>query len=297
MDSFHKPVLVDQVLRFLNPLIGQTYLDLTAGYGGHANLVVGVTKPKKSNQVVLVDRDIAAIKALKSKFGDTANIIHQDFAAAAKQLVEEGYKSDMILLDLGVSGPQLEKKERGFSFRKTGPLDMRMDERQVLSADRIVNHLPEDQLAQIIFEYGQEGRARRIARAIVAARPVKDTQELALVIQRQFYRYQIPHPAQKIFQAIRIAVNDELKQLEKTLPLLPLLLNPGGRAVVISFHSLEDKMVKKFVQYHSSSEALGEHTLTNLTKKVIKGSEYDQHNPRSRSAKLRAFSKSTTVIT
>lgn len=287
--------MAGQVLNLLAPQKGQVYLDLTAGYGGHARLVAEFVRPTRPKNFVLVDRDSSAAAALKKHFGSSVRVMRTDFLAAAKQLVAEGFKADMILLDLGVSSPQLDEPTRGFSFRNPGPLDMRMDRRQALTAGQIVNNTPQNQLADLIYNFGQEPRSRGIAAAIVKNRPIADTEQLARVVLSCFRRYQIPHPAQKVFQAIRIAVNSELTQLEETVKLLPELLRPGGRAVVISFHSLEDKMVKNFIRDLCKKTEQGKPEFTNLTKHPLKGSQFDAANQRARSAKLRAFAKNKTT--
>lgn len=218
--------------------------------------------------------------------------MHTDFVSAARQLIEEGRQFDMILLDLGVSSPQLDRAERGFSFAKSGTLDMRMDRRQLLTAEKVVNTWTQEELARIICEYGEEPPriAARYARGIVAARPLKTTTELARVIEQAHRgsRRRI-HPATRVFQAIRIAVNDELGQIQTVMSLLPELLSPGGRVGVISFHSLEDRIVKR---YFAEQNAAGyEAALRIITKRPISGAANDVHNPRSRSAKLRAAVK------
>ena len=198
----------------------------------------------------------------------------------------------MIFVDLGVSSPQLDRAERGFSFAHSGPLDMRMDRRQSCTAATVVNEWSEDEIARIIREYGEESPrvAQRYARAIKAARPLQTTEELAQVIE-QAYRgpYRRTHPATRVFQAVRIAVNDELGQVKSIMPLLPSLLRKNGRVGVISFHSLEDRIVK---QYFAEQSAAGyEATLHVLTKHPIDGATHDVHNPRARSAKLRVAVK------
>lgn len=286
----HVPVLLSETLAKLDPKPEESYLDLTAGYGGHASKVLEATG--NYPEAVLVDRDenaIATLQALKEK-GTT--IVHQDFVSAARQLSEEGKRFDMILVDLGVSSPQLDRAERGFSFTHDGPLDMRMDPSQGTSAADIVNKRSEDDLYKIILEYGEENRgfAKRIAHAIVRNRPFSTTKELAdLILEQHRGRWQRTHPATRTFQALRIATNDELRQVEDLLPLLPKLLNTGGRVGIISFHSLEDRLVKRYFkeQHHAGYEA----ELDLVTKKPLDGATYDVHNPRARSAKLRVAVK------
>lgn len=276
--SLHQPVLPEQVMQMLQPQAGESYLDLTAGQGGHAALVFALTQ----NEVgaTLVDRDRAAIEGLKQRFSK-ATIVNNNFATAAQELKPGSF--DMILMDLGISSVHVDNSDRGFSFNKPGPLDMRMDQTQGQTAADIVNTYPERDLADLIYQLGEERRSRPIARAIVNNRPIHTTEELAETVRRTYHNYSKIHPATKTFQALRMAVNDELGQLEQTLPRLPELLRPDGRLVIISFHSLEDRMVKHYLR--------GEERLEVLTKKVVKGSEYDNTNPRARSAKLRAARK------
>lgn len=290
-NTLHIPVLLDEVLQYLQPKSGESYLDLTAGYGGHASAVEGAVGD--ASLMTLVDRDKNAIRELEDLKKSGARVLHSDFASAAKALAEAGERFDMVLVDLGVSSPQLDKGERGFSFRLNGPLDMRMDPRSPITAGDMVNHYPAEELARIIRQYGEEppAKAKRIADAIVAARPLGTTGELADVILR-WYRgpRKKVHPATRTFQAIRIAVNDELGQVELMLKHIPRLLKPGGRAAVISFHSLEDRLVKRFFVEQASAGYEAE--LAVLTKKAITASEAELvHNPRARSAKLRAAVK------
>jgi len=286
----HVPVLLEATLDLLKPIQGESYLDLTAGYGGHARRFLERTE--NYSGAVLVDRDEFALATLGAFEQKGAELLHTDFASAAKVLVEEGKQFDIVLVDLGVSSPQLDRAERGFSFTKSGPLDMRMDARLEVSAKELVNTASESELTRIITRYGEEplGVARRIAQAITKHRPLSTTEELATLIagQHRGRRTKI-HPATRTFQALRIAVNDELGQIERLLPLLPELLTKNGRVGIISFHSLEDRLVKR---YFADQNASGyEAELTILTKKPYDGATYDVHNPRARSAKLRAAVK------
>ncbi|MFZ1258169.1 MAG: 16S rRNA (cytosine(1402)-N(4))-methyltransferase RsmH [Candidatus Saccharimonas sp.] len=286
----HVPVLLNETLRVLAPQLGENYLDLTAGYGGHARAILGITE--NYTESTLVDRDENAIRTLGDVKLRGAQLMHTDFLAAAKQLKEDGARYSLILLDLGVSSPQLDIPERGFSFTTSGPLDMRMDNRQSLTAAKVINTAPRRRLVQIIQEYGEEpgGAARRYADAIIAARPLRETKQLAEVIQHAHVgKWQKIHPATRTFQAFRICVNDELRQVAEVMALLPALLKDGGRVAVISFHSLEDRIVKRaFAEQHQAGY---ESELTILTKKPIEGATADVHNPRARSAKLRAAVK------
>lgn len=286
----HTPVLLEQVVSLLNPKIGETYLDLTAGYGGHASAIV--SRIGNAGLTVLVDRDDNAIRELAPLGDKGARIVHQDFASAAHDFVEHGEQFDMVLVDLGVSSPQLDRAERGFSFMNDGPLDMRMDQSQAQSAQTLVNEAPEDELYEIIRKYGEEypALARRIAKSIVSHRPMSTTSALAAAISKAYGPgYRKKHPATRTFQAIRIALNDELGQVERLLPLLPRLLKPGGRVAIISFHSLEDRLVKQY--FADQAQSGYEAELALLTKKPILGKLSDVHNPRARSAALRAAVK------
>jgi 16S rRNA (cytosine1402-N4)-methyltransferase len=288
----HKPVLLKEVLDCLAPTPGDSYLDLTAGYGGHARKVLDATgAPDKT---VLVDRDENAVDVLRNEFASQGvQIIHDEFLSTLERLTGESRSFDLILADLGVSSPHLEQGERGFSFRQSGPLDMRMDERQSMSAAQIVNEYSEAELAQILRKYGEEPQARRIARVIVERRPIENTSQLAQIIENAAgwrAKHAKTHPATRAFQAIRIAVNDEINQLQKALPLMLRSLAPGGRLAVISFHSLEDRLVKQFLADHSGNRYDAELKL--LTKKPITASQVEiVSNPRARSAKLRAAAK------
>ena len=287
MEKLHIPVLLSEVLASLAPRTGESYLDLTAGYGGHAEKILDVTQNYKDS--VLVDRDEYAYEYLKEKFKSrSVTIIHDDFYNAMLQLLESGKTFDMILADFGVSSPQLDMGDRGFSFAKEAPLDMRMDRRQKLTADYIVNHWSERDLGDLFIKYGEvsSGTARMYARTIFHHRPIKTTIELAELIRSRVHGYSKTHPATRIFQAIRIAVNDELGQIEKSLPLLPDLLNQNGRLAIITFHSLEDRLVKEFLKLETSN---GEESRLRVeSKKPIVADDQELFiNPRARSSKLR----------
>ena len=289
-DPIHVPVLLDATLRTMQPHLGESYLDLTAGYGGHAGAFLEVTKNFADS--FLVDRDDRAISYLESFHERGATLLHTDFLTAARQLVEQGRRFDIVLADLGVSSPQLDQGERGFSFTHDGPLDMRMDRRQDVSAETMVNTASKATLVDIFIRYGEEQRgfSTTVAEAIIDARPLRTTKELAELV-KSVYRgpWRKIHPATRIFQALRIAVNQELRQVEELLPLLPKLLAPGGRVGIISFHSLEDRLVKRYFKDQSISGYEAE--LSVITKKPLDGATYDVHNPRSRSAKLRVAVK------
>lgn len=292
-ESLHIPVLTKEAINCLQPQAGESYLDLTAGYGGHAELVQRATK--SPDKIVLVDRDEAAAHALSAKF-PAAQIINTDFWDACERLVSQGRQFDIILADLGVSSPHLNKPERGFAFGSDGPLDMRMDQRQALTAQKLVNELDESDLVELLKKFGEEPKARVIARQIVINRPLSSTKQLAQLITEvygQRFRPRRIHPATLTFQALRIAVNNELAQIENSLPLMQTLLAPGGRLAIISFHSLEDRLVKQFFKDQTGDRY--DTDLRSLTKRPITASHDELVlNPRASSAKLRAVVKIKT---
>ena len=289
-EPVHVPVLLESVIDMLQPQPGDQYLDLTAGYGGHARAILA--KTTNYSESVLVDRDAFALSHLKDLERQGTRTMEADFVSAARQLIDEGKTFDMILADLGVSSPQLDRQERGFSFRLDGPLDMRMDRREERTAADIVNSYTEQELVRVITTYGEEprGRAIKIAKAIVVNRSFTTTAELAETVKQAVGRTGSKHhPATRTFQSLRIELNRELDLVANILPLLPKLLNKGGRVAVISFHSLEDRLVKRF--FKDQLDAGYEAELEMITKKPIDGSISDVNNPRSRSAKLRAAVK------
>lgn len=288
-NNLHVPVLLNEVLQYLNPQAGENYLDLTAGYGGHSSEVLGITQNWKDS--VLVDRDQNAINELTQRFqGKELGIRHQDFLSASQDLANEGRQFNLILADLGVSSPHLNEASRGFTLQATGPLDMRMDQSQGITAETIVNTYSEEELTEILHKYGEEPKARQIARLIMGNRPLRTTTELAAVAAKAWPGRSRVHPATRTFQALRIAVNDELGLLERSLPLWLQLLKPGGRIAIISFHSLEDRLVKQFFadkggdRYDASLRVLTRRPAVANSSEVV-------FNPRSRSAKLRAAVK------
>ncbi|MDB5175275.1 MAG: Ribosomal small subunit methyltransferase [Candidatus Saccharibacteria bacterium] len=287
-NQLHVPVLLDDVVACLSPQKGDSYLDLTAGYGGHASAIISHTQ--NPDAATLVDRDENAIQELRTVFKSGTRIINDDFLTASQLLVDESQKFDMILADLGVSSPHLNLAERGFMFSESGPLDMRMDQRQLLTAEVIVNTYSTDAITDILKRYGEEPKAARIAQAIAAARPLTTTAELAALVAKIWPGYSRTHPATRTFQALRIAVNDELGLLERSLPLWIDLLAPGGRIAVISFHSLEDRVVKRFLADRAGERYDADLRL--LTKRPISAGPTELvSNPRARSAKLRAAVK------
>lgn len=276
LDFHHIPVLSREVIEGLAIQSGGHYLDATVGGGGHSALILAA-----ADQVRLsaIDQDETAIAAAKAKLGDRVTFYHENFS----EFDPGDTRFDGILADLGVSSVQLDVADRGFSFRQEAALDMRMDRRQELTAAEIVNHWEESKLADIFYTYGEERLSRRIAKRIVEQRPFKTTTELAEAIAHSVpkqYRYGRIHPATRVFQGLRIAVNRELEVLETLIAKAPLWLKPGGRIAIISFHSLEDRIVK-----HRLRES---ELLTVLTKKPIIAQEDEiRENVRSRSAKLR----------
>lgn len=291
----HVPVLLEQVLTYLSPSVGDSYLDLTAGYGGHAEAILARTN--NPSGTVLVDRDPNAVTNLEAQFASSGvSILTKDFWHASQDLEAENRQFDVILADLGVSSPHLNQASRGFSLGAEGPLDMRMDQRQELTAGVIINTRPEAELAEILRRYGEEPKARKIARFIVEDRPIETTTQLAHLVARAWAPkgHSKVHPATRTFQAIRVAVNDELGQLEQALPIWIRLLKPGGRLAVISFQSLEDRLVKQAFRGagHDGYDA----TLKILTKHPVVADENELvNNPRARSAKLRAAVKIKTT--
>ncbi|WP_035994718.1 16S rRNA (cytosine(1402)-N(4))-methyltransferase RsmH [Leptolyngbya sp. KIOST-1] len=283
----HVPVLPESVIEGLNIQPGRRYLDATAGGGGHSRLIL---EADPTVSLVAIDQDataIAATRANLAEFGDRASLWHGNFA----DFTPGGAAFSGILADLGVSSVQLDRGDRGFSFRHPAPLDMRMDPRQVLTAADIVNHWDETELANLIYTLGEERLSRRIARKIVDQRPWQTTTDLAEAIAAcvpRSYRYGRIHPATRTFQALRIAVNRELEVLETLLKLAPTWLAPRGRLVIISFHSLEDRLVK-----HSLKNSPD---LKVITKKPVIATDAEvSQNPRARSAKLRVAERIVTL--
>lgn len=286
----HVPVLLESCLQLLDPQPGESYLDLTAGYGGHARAFTERTLD--ISKACLVDRDEYAISQLSAFAGAGARLIHDDFVTAARTLVAENTRFDLVLVDLGVSSPQLDRAERGFSFTHQGPLDMRMDQRQADTARDLLRRSTADELTDIIIRYGEEprGTARRYAQAIKAAGDLETTKELAdTILSVHRGKWSKTHPATRTFQALRIALNDELGQVEQLLTLLPQLVAQGGRVGIISFHSLEDRLVKRYFAEQTQAGYEAEFQL--ISKKPHRGDIYDVSNPRARSATLRAAIK------
>ncbi|MEM6452634.1 MAG: 16S rRNA (cytosine(1402)-N(4))-methyltransferase RsmH [Cyanobacteria bacterium P01_D01_bin.105] len=280
---FHIPVLAEQVIGGLQVKAGGRYLDATVGGAGHAEMILNAAP---NVELVGLDQDLQALAAAKERlagFGSRVTFHHTNFAQFDAGGLRGDLTFDGILADIGVSSTQLDQSHRGFSFRYEAPLDMRMDDTQALTAQEIVNHWDEKTLADTIYEYGEERLSRRIARRIVEKRPFTTTTELAGAIAGAYpakARHGRIHPATRTFQALRIAVNGELTVLEKFLAAAPDWLNPGGRLAIISFHSLEDRIVKYAFR--------GDERLQIVTKKPLVASREEvRENKRSRSAKLR----------
>ena len=303
MNKEHIPVLLDEVKEGLNIKKNGIYIDGTFGRGGHSQMILSQLGSK--GRLIGIDRDPEASESLNTVFEkDERFKFIKNEMANIKEITFDNFKSDKIdgiLLDLGVSSPQLDNAHRGFSFQKEGPLDMRMDSNNGISAAKWIEKVSENKLRHILFKYGEERFSSRIARAIVRHRkekPIKTTKELADIVKGAYPKtHQKKHPATKTFQAIRIYINDELKQLEKALAASIEILERGGRICVISFHSLEDRIVKRFMksaslvadQYRGLPEVPDDYKpKLKIIGKAIK-SKVDEisHNIRSRSAVLR----------
>lgn len=284
--------MLDSVLEIIDPKPGQRYLDVTAGYGGHAMAILERTLSPEG--AVLVDRDQMAIDRLHDVFhGRGVQVIHKDYLSAAMDLSKEERTFDIVFADLGVSSPHLNTASRGFSFRFEAPLDMRMDPRQELTAETVVNTYPKEELVRILREYGEEPKAESIARRLVENRPIRTTLELAQIVAQAWPGHSRVHPATRTFQALRIEVNDELGLLKRALPVLVNLLAPGGRLAVITFHSLEDRIVKQYFAEIAGDRFDADFRL--LSKRPsLPGPHELVSNPRARSAKLRAVVKINT---
>jgi 16S rRNA (cytosine1402-N4)-methyltransferase len=307
----HVPVLLKEAIDFLAVRRGGTYIDATVGLGGHSYEIA--KRLGAPGHLIGLDKDPVALEmagkrltagsstALSSRARDemlarndkgeadwpTITLLHRSFAEIARG--EQTATVDGILADLGVSSLQLDDARRGFSFQAEGPLDMRMDPHSELTAEQVVNHLGEQELADVIYEFGEERRSRRIARAICRSRPIRNTAHLAEVISAAAWPMNSEqrriHPATRTFQALRIFVNRELEDLRVLLEAAPRILKPGGRVVVISFHSLEDRIVKDAFRDGEKKYRY----FRVLTKKPVTASEEENNrNPRARSAKLRA---------
>ncbi|HTC50239.1 MAG TPA: 16S rRNA (cytosine(1402)-N(4))-methyltransferase RsmH [Candidatus Aquilonibacter sp.] len=289
----HVPVLLKEAIDFLNVRCGGTYIDATVGLGGHSYEIA--KRLGAPGHLIGLDKDPAALekaglrlRASGVQDWPTVTLLHRSFAEIADG--QRPASIDGILADIGVSSLQLDDAVRGFSFQADGPLDMRMDPRNERTAEQVVNHLDERELADVIYEFGEERRSRRIARAIVRSRPIRSTKQLADVVSAaaRSMKHERIHPATRTFQALRIFVNRELDDLRALLEASPRILKPGGRVVVISFHSLEDRIVKDAFREGNIKDKY----YRVLTKKPVTASEEESdRNPRARSAKLRAAEK------
>jgi 16S rRNA (cytosine1402-N4)-methyltransferase len=283
----HTPVLLEEVLEWLRIRPDGTYIDATLGAGGHSE---AIARQLTSGRLISLDRDAQALELAQERlksFGERVRLVQSPFSRIAEVAQELGIPPvDGVLADLGVSSMQLDQGERGFSFREAAPLDMRMDTaNDELTADEIVNRWSEKEIADLLYREADEHDSRRIAKAIIRARPLRDTAHLATTVvgaRKQWGRQRL-HPATKTFLALRIAVNREMEELGQFLSRTPTTMNSGGRWVVLSYHSREDRLVK-----HAFQEGERAGTLRVLTKHVIQPSEEEtMGNPRSRSAKLR----------
>ncbi len=310
-DLAHKPVLLDETIDLLNLQPGMQVIDMTLGLGGHSLELLHTVGP--SGKLLAFEQDERNLKEAKKRlksFEKQIIFVHRNFEHIKEETAKHGFKPDAILMDLGLSSPHVDDPDRGFSFKEGGPLDMRFDPRQDLTAADVVNKMGEKDLADIIYEYGEERRSRVIARAIVEQRkqkPIETTDELADLIKSVSPKVNRTHPATQTFQALRIYVNRELEVLEKALSDAIEILSPKGKIAVISYHSLEDRMVKQIFKENASSTKKNKYQKQNkedlcqqetgkslyiLTKKPIipTGIEVFE-NPRSRSAKLRGAQK------
>ena len=288
----HIPVMLSQVLHFLNPQPGERFIDCTLGLGGHSEAILTRTTP--NGELLGLDQDPAALELSRERlgsFGRRVTLVHANFEQIGEQARSHGFVDvDGVLFDLGISSLQLGRSERGFAFRTSEPLDMRMDPSSGSTAADLIARLSERELADLIYQYGEERASRRIARSIVyhrEKRPIATSDDLvgAIVSAVGGQRGRV-HPATRTFQALRIAVNRELDVLPIALEQALELLRPGGRLVVISFHSLEDRLVKRFMLERSRAETI---SVQILTRRPVAPDESEvRENPRARSAKLRA---------
>ncbi len=301
----HQPVLYHEIIHALQPHRGGFYVDGTVGAGGHAWGILTASAP--DGRLLGLDLDTQALHLAHQRldeFGDRAVLVHASYVTLAGQVAALGWTAvDGIVLDLGLSSMQLDITERGFSFMNDAPLDMRFDQSQMETAADLVNHLTEKELADILFNYGEERRAYQVARAIVQARPLATTRQLAAVVARATHSgREGMHPATRTFQALRIAVNHELEAVETVLPRAMDVLAPGGRLAVIAFHSLEDRLVKQFMRRESRDcicpprqpvcTCGHKAILKEVTRHPLQAGEDEVlQNARARSAKLRVAEK------
>mgnify|MGYP000338631147 CR=1 FL=1 len=300
----HIPVLYQDIIHALQPRSGCSYVDCTLGAGGHAQGILEASQP--DGRLLGLDLDPQAISIARDRltpFGERMRIERASYVELTNVLEKIGWIGvDGIVFDLGVSSMQFDTPERGFSFQQDAPLDMRFSPDTPISAAELVNQMSEAELAEIIFRYGEDRNARRIARAIVRARPLGTTKQLAAVVAGSGGAKDHLHPATRTFQALRIAVNEELKSIEAALPQAVQALNTGGRLAVISFHSLEDRIVKDYINMESTDclcpprqpmcTCGHKASIRKVTRKPIIPAETEvSDNPRARSAKLRIAEK------
>ncbi|MBX4188029.1 MAG: 16S rRNA (cytosine(1402)-N(4))-methyltransferase RsmH [Candidatus Doudnabacteria bacterium] len=307
----HYPVLADEAMQYVGAADGSMYIDATAGAGGHTKAILSRNKKAR---VLCLDRDSETLEKLEREFkqdglSDRVKLVHSNYVDVEEVALREGFSEvSGVILDLGFSSMQLDDSERGFSFQSKGPLDMRFDRKQNLTAADVLNKYQEEKLAEIFKKYGEENFSKRIARNVVVHRkvsPLAGTDEVFRLIRQALpgsVRHKANDSARRIFQALRIEVNDELKNLERALPIMVDLLAPKGRIVVISFHSLEDRIVKNFFATLAKGcicpldfpECVcGKNPIIKiLTKKPVTATEAEiKQNPRSKPAKLRAAEK------
>jgi 16S rRNA (cytosine1402-N4)-methyltransferase len=300
----HQPVLYHEIIHALRPINKGFYVDGTLGAGGHARGILEACAP--DGRLLGLDVDpqaLALARETLAPYGERARLMQASYDSLTERLSKIGWDGvDGILLDLGLSSMQLDTPERGFSFQQDAPLDMRFDPASPTTAADLVNNLPQDELADLIYRYGEERASRRIAQAILKARPLQTTRQLATVIEAVIPRKGHIHPATQTFQALRIAVNQELERVENVLPQAVAALKSGGRLAIISFHSLEDRIVKEYFRSESKDlvkppyeriyETEKKATLKEINRKVITPGEAEiAANPRARSAKLRIAEK------
>ena len=300
----HQPVLYHEIIHALQPKNAGHYVDGTLGAGGHARGILEACAP--DGRLLGLDVDPQALALARENlapYGERARLLQASYDSLAETLREIGWdKVDGILLDLGLSSMQLDTLERGFSFQQDAPLDMRFDQASPTTAADLVNTLPQDELADLIYRYGEERASRRIAQAIVKARPLQTTRQLAAVIEAVLPRKGHIHPATRTFQALRITVNEELDRVENVLPQAVTTLKSGGRLAIISFHSLEDRIVKGYFRRESRDcicppkqpicTCGHKAVLKEISRKpIIPGEAEIATNPRARSAKLRIAEK------
>ena len=300
----HQPVLYQEIIHALRPKKGGRYVDGTLGAGGHATGLLSESEP--DGQLLGLDVDPQALELARQRlapYGERVRLKRASYTSLLDQLASIGWDQvDGILLDLGASSMQFDSPERGFSFLADGPLDMRFDPSNPLTAAEIVNTWPEAELADLLFRYGEEPAARRIARAILRERPISGTGDLAKLIEKTLGRRGPHHPATRTFQALRIVVNGELEAVEKVLPMAVQALRSGSRLAVVSFHSLEDRLVKEFFRRESQDCLCPPHqpvctcghkaNLKVITRRPVTPTEEEiKRNSRARSAKLRVAEK------